>query len=62
MVDLVALHYLPFVFWKRSESPVFYKMIVVDAYLIVLILLGHGLLFRLSFTFVPMILEPDFHL
>ena len=35
---------------------------VGETYLIVLILLGHGLLLGLSFAFVPMVLEPDLHL
>ena len=33
-----------------------------EIYLIVLILLGHGLFFRLSFALVPVILEPYLHL
>ena len=35
---------------------------VGETYLIVVILLGHGLLLGLSFAFVPMVLEPDLHL
>lgn len=31
-------------------------------YLILGILLGHGLFFRLAFTLVPVVLEPNFHL
>lgn len=33
-----------------------------DPYLVVLILLGHGLLLRLSFALVAVVLKPNFHL